>query len=395
MAELGDTSDPSELIPGNPAVVKATATALRSRADALEQAGVGLKKIGTVDGWAGPAGDAFRAKFHGQPGSWLQAADSFFTTADALENYSTTLTWAQDEAARAISQWNAAEAVTRQAQAEYRRYQQQGGMDPFRDPGEAGRTSARNVLDTARRDLKDAGDEVARVIGAERERAPEKPSFWSKVEDVASEVGAALENAGGHVVNALASVGNAMIHHPGDVAATVGGALLAGAGLTGELGGFVLDATVVAAPAGVAVNAVSAAGVVGGGAIAYAGTRDLIMHATSDDQVSPASTNHTGTQGSGFEITGDRFQMIGSKGTQLTSKTTWRQGTYRIDVENPNPGQRPGQIHFQDKATRAKYMYNFKTGEFDGMPNSLKKELARKFPGYLDGIAKGKSALGE
>ena len=29
------------------------------------------------------------------------------------------------------------------------------------------------------------------------------------------------------------------------------------------------------------------------------------------------------------------------------------------------------------------------------MPNSLKKELAKKFPEYLKGITKGKSALGE
>jgi hypothetical protein len=29
------------------------------------------------------------------------------------------------------------------------------------------------------------------------------------------------------------------------------------------------------------------------------------------------------------------------------------------------------------------------------MPNSLKKELDKKFPSYVRGIAKGKSALGE
>jgi len=67
----------------------------------------------------------------------------------------------------------------------------------------------------------------------------------------------------------------------------------------------------------------------------------------------------------------------------------WLKGPYRIDVENPNPGQRPGQIHFQDQATGAKYLYDFKTGEFDGMPNSLKKELAKKFPDFLKGVTKG------
>ena len=89
----------------------------------------------------------------------------------------------------------------------------------------------------------------------------------------------------------------------------------------------------------------------------------------------------------------DGGEMIGAHGTQITSKTLWLRGAYRIDVENPNPGQRPGQLHFQDQATGAKYMYNFETGEFDGMPNSLKKELAKNFPDYTKGIAKGKTAL--
>jgi hypothetical protein len=395
MAELGETNDPRRLVPGTPAAISATAKALRSKADALEQAGVGLTRIGTMDGWSGPAGDAFRAKFQGQPGSWLQGADSFYTSADALDNYATTLAWAQGQAAQAISQWTAALDATEQAQTQYQQYQQRGGTEPLQDPGDAGRASARNLLNTARGDLKDAGDEVARVIGAERDKAPEKPSLWNEVKDVASGVGATLENAGAHVVNALASFGNAATQHQGDAAAVVGGTFLAAAGLTGELGGFVLDATGVGAPAGVVVNAVSAVAVVGGGTLAYAGTKDLIMHATSDDQVSPASTDHAGSGGSGSGITGDGGEMIGSKGTQITSKTMWRQGSYRIDVENPDPGGRPGQIHFQDKATETKYIYNHQTGEFDGMPNSLKKELAKKFPGYLRGIAKGKSARGE
>jgi hypothetical protein len=395
MAELGETNDPRRLVPGNPAAIGATAKSLRSKADALEQAGVGLKRIDTVDGWSGPAGDAFRAKFQGQPGGWLQAAASFYTSADALDNYATTLAWAQRQAAQAISQWNAAQSATQQAQTRYQQYQQQGGTEPFQDPGEPGRASAAALLNMARGDLRDAGDDVARVIGAERDKAPEKPSFWSEVKDVASDVTATLENAGGHVVNALASFGNAAIHHPGDAGALVGGTYLAAAGLTGEVGGFVLDATGIGAAPGLVINAVSTVAVVGGGTIAYAGAKDLIMHATSDDQVSPASTDHTGSGGSGSGITGDGGEMIGAKGTQITSKTMWRQGTYRIDVENPDPGGRPGQIHFQDKATGSKYIYNHQTGEFDGMPNSLKKELDKKFPSYVRGIAKGKSALGE
>jgi hypothetical protein len=395
MAELGETNDPRQLVPGNPAAVTGTANALRTRADALEKAGVGLKRIDTTDGWSGPAGEAFRAKFQGVPGDWLQAADSFTMAANSLDNYRSTLTWAQEQAKHAIEQWNAAEASTQHAQQQYRQYQQQGGTDPFQDPGESARAAARQLLATARSDLKDAGDDIAGVIGAERDRAPRKPSFWSKVKDVASDVGAALENAGGHVVNALASTGNAMIHHPGDTALVVAGALLTDVSAGGEALGVGLDLTGAGAIVGVPLNIVSAAGITAGAAMTGAGAADLIMHAQSDDSVSPASTDHPGSSASGSGITGDGGAMIGSKGTQLTSKTMWLKGSYRIDVENPNPGQRPGQIHFQDQATGAKYLYNFKTGEFDGMPNSLKKELAKKFPDFAKGITKGRSALGE
>ena len=395
MAELGETGDPQQLVPGDPAAVSATARVLRTRADALERAGIGLKRIDTTDGWSGPAGDAFRTKFQGIPGDWRQGADSFTRTADALDNYATTLSWAQGQAAQAISRWNAAQGSTLQAQKQYQQYQQGGGTDPFQDPGDTGRAAARSLLDTARGDLKDAGDEVAEVIGAERDKAPKKPSFWSKVKDVASEAGAVLENAGGHVVNALASTGNAMIHHPGDVALTLGGVLLTDVSAGGEALGVGLDLTGAGAIVGVPLNVVSAVGITAGATMAGAGAADLMMHARGDDSVSPAGTDHTGSSNSGSGITGDGGEMIGSKGTQLTSKTMWLKGSYRIDVENPNPGQRPGQLHFQDQATGAKYLYNFKTGDFDGMPNSLKKELAKKFPEYLKGITKGKSALGE
>ncbi|MFJ8195411.1 RHS repeat-associated core domain-containing protein [Streptomyces sp. NPDC096152] len=87
--------------------------------------------------------------------------------------------------------------------------------------------------------------------------------------------------------------------------------------------------------------------------------------------------------------------MIGANGTQLTSKTLWNHGPYRIDVENPNPGQRAGQLHFQDQSNLgAKYQYNFETGKFDGLPRSVEKEVSKN-PGFQAGIRKGLRFLGE
>ena len=42
--------------------------------------------------------------------------------------------------------------------------------------------------------------------------------------------------------------------------------------------------------------------------------------------------------------------MLGARGTQVTSKTLANRPGYRIDVENPAPGVRPGQLHLQDSA---------------------------------------------
>lgn len=87
--------------------------------------------------------------------------------------------------------------------------------------------------------------------------------------------------------------------------------------------------------------------------------------------------------------------MIGANGTQITSKTSWNHGPYRIDVENPDPGGRAGQLHFQDQSNEgAKYPYDFDAGKFEGLPRSVEKAVGSS-PGFIAGIRKGLAALGE
>jgi hypothetical protein len=250
VAELGETEDPKALVPGNAAAVGGTARALRARGGELTLAGKGLQRIDTADGWSGDAADAFRAKFHGQPGKWLEAGDCFTEAAAALENYVYTLTWAQSEAAAAVKDWNAAQTATANARDAYTKYQQAGGTDPFTDPGEPARAAAKSRVQSARNQLK---------------------------------------------VNGAASLGNAAILHPGDVALAAAGAGLMIVGAGGDAGGLVLDATGIGAVVGVPVNVVSTAAVVAGGTMAVGGLGDLMMHASSDDQTSPARTDHTGS----------------------------------------------------------------------------------------------------
>ena len=71
-------------------------------------------------------------------------------------------------------------------------------------------------------------------------------------------------------------------------------------------------------------------------------------------------------------------KMLGENGVQTASKTVWKgEGKARIDVENPNPGQRPGQIHYQDNAGN-KYLYNPEARSFSGAPRAINRLLEDK-----------------
>lgn len=84
--------------------------------------------------------------------------------------------------------------------------------------------------------------------------------------------------------------------------------------------------------------------------------------------------------------------MLGENGTQVTSKTLTKRPGYRIDVENPAPGVRPGQLHLQD-AAGGKYLYNFESGAFEGIPSALAKQIARD-PAIARAIVTGGRYLG-
>jgi filamentous hemagglutinin len=84
--------------------------------------------------------------------------------------------------------------------------------------------------------------------------------------------------------------------------------------------------------------------------------------------------------------------MPGARGTQVTSKTTWKGKCGRVDVENPAPGRRPGQVHYQD-AQGNKYLYDPATGQFKNAPRSVNKLL--EDDEFRKGVEKGLRYLGE
>ena len=97
--------------------------------------------------------------------------------------------------------------------------------------------------------------------------------------------------------------------------------------------------------------------------------------------------------------------LFGQNGVRVVSKTVWKakRSISRIDIENPNPGVRPRNIHYQD-ANNVKYMYNKsansffsknnRTGVFDiPAPKSVNNLL--KNESFSKAINKGLGYLGE
>lgn len=93
--------------------------------------------------------------------------------------------------------------------------------------------------------------------------------------------------------------------------------------------------------------------------------------------------------------------MLGQDAPRFTSKTLLETPQFHMDVENPDPGGRPGQLHVQDyaKPKPNKWIYNFDDGTWTptrgstAMPNSLRKVLARS-PDVKRAIRKAKTYLG-
>lgn len=316
MPELGQTTDPTALVPGKPDALSQSVQLLNSYGDMLAEAGAGLGRIDTSDGWSGPAADGFRNAFHGQPSKWVQAGDCFHSAATAVENYLGTLTWAQGQAADAIREWNDGQAATTQAEADHARAVQQAQAQaastgtpaptiPFVDPGEAKRQAAQQLLNAARQQLGSAGNTAADAVDTARDKAPPKPGWLSQLgsdlENLAGDAWHGIENAGAQVVNDAASFGNAAINHPGEVLSAFGGLGLTALSAAGEGGGLALDATGVGAIAGVPLDAVSAAGMATGVGITGASIAAMASQAGGEDHVEPLKTNSGGGGGTSGE----------------------------------------------------------------------------------------------
>jgi hypothetical protein len=233
MAELGQTTDPKALIPGDPPAVYENARVLGARARSAGAVGDALKRIDT-GGWQGPASNRFHDEHQTEVPRWLQADDSLDNAAQALAAYADTLAWAQGQAAEAIAQWQQGDAATQQAkqahersvadaQTRTRANAERGDPTvvqppPFTDPGEAQRQAARDILNRARQQLTGAGDRCADALRVESTLAPQDSrkqadaNFYGGIWDSISGAGEALWGAISDPGGTVAAMAHNVMH---------------------------------------------------------------------------------------------------------------------------------------------------------------------------------------
>jgi hypothetical protein len=201
---------------------------------------------------------------------------------------------------------------------------------PFTDPGEAGRQAARDLLARARTQLAGSGDTVAVSLRDEAEIAPEESSWLDDLGGFTADVGA-------NVVNDVASVGNAMLNHPEDVAAALAGIGLTVASGAGEGLGLGLSATGAGAVAGVPVSAVSAAGMTAGVGITGAAMASIASNAAGGDRVEPVKTGEAAPNGPESRTGSVRLcEQTREAGPRIRAQTQTR--TFAREVRWPRRG---------------------------------------------------------
>lgn len=167
-AVLGQTTNPKELIPGEPELIGADLRELLNTVKGIDGIGEDLSRVDPIH-WAGDASTAFRTAFGAQLPRWAGAVEALGGGAQALADYGDVLAWAQREAQRAIEAYTEALAASRTAAAEYNARAQTSSipLPPFDDPAQGAAHAAQAILDDARAQLAIVGDKVAHAFGFE------------------------------------------------------------------------------------------------------------------------------------------------------------------------------------------------------------------------------------
>ncbi|MEV7875992.1 putative T7SS-secreted protein [Microbacterium sp. NPDC089188] len=159
-AELGQSTDPVRLIPGNAAALHRTVALWTARAVDAEESAARLRRVRSVPEWAGEAADAYERRVSAAASRWDAMASAFRVAQAALEEFVAALESARARAGDAVDLWNRADAlddappVTTSFPAPDR--QPLRGLEP--------RSEARSILDDARSALDRAAEHTAAAL---------------------------------------------------------------------------------------------------------------------------------------------------------------------------------------------------------------------------------------
>ncbi|MGY1434583.1 putative T7SS-secreted protein [Streptomyces reniochalinae] len=165
--QLGESSDPKQLIPGSAEAVETDAQSLATWSSSMAGIGEGLKRV-DVGTWFGAASSAFSESFFEQPLKWIKASAAITIAAGALDRYAATLRWAQAQAREAIEVWKEGDRATGDAKLAHATVvaglPDDAAVPSFSDPGEKQRELAQHLLNEARTQLAEAAEDAVKTI---------------------------------------------------------------------------------------------------------------------------------------------------------------------------------------------------------------------------------------
>ncbi|MEV0079597.1 putative T7SS-secreted protein [Nocardia neocaledoniensis] len=193
--ELGETTDPKELIRGDVAKINEVTGHLGKIGTAIEQTGDALRKIDTAD-WTGDAAAAFDEEFAKQPKLWWDGADAMSKAKTTLDAWAHEVTAAQAKAADAIAKWEEADREERDRKNAWNALSDDDRKGKnLTDTWTSIRDAARAILSGARTQRDNAADAAVAAISAATATAPTEPPFLSRWGSNFEDLGAAMEQA--------------------------------------------------------------------------------------------------------------------------------------------------------------------------------------------------------
>ncbi|RZS41173.1 hypothetical protein EV193_103493 [Herbihabitans rhizosphaerae] len=190
MAELGETTDPLALIPGNADAIGDVVVMFAGVAETCELAGNDMRGVRLGD-WIGVAATAADERLNPTPAWWYDTGAAASAAGGALDGYASTLRWAQGQALEAIALWQqAAEADLRAAASA-----PAGPLSVLLSPGVPVRAEAREKLARAREQLDEAGNDAVGTLLGWGPAGADVSTWLSRVVDIEGDGGGVTDES--------------------------------------------------------------------------------------------------------------------------------------------------------------------------------------------------------